>query len=167
MKTKNKSGKILSVSRIITAFFVFTSLSSCDKYIDTPPATKPVEFDVEGISLIRNDRYDCCEIPSEGCNFRIYGKGKYAKEAYVTTVIIYNNPLIENNTFGDNYESPTVDSMPDISGDWGRIDYLSVEPPYAMDVQIETNTDGAERIFIIQLGCCYTYSRILLTQPAE
>lgn len=160
-------GKLLCTAYVMMLCVV---MSSCWKNENEWMKSEAVEFDVEGISVINSERefqHFHGTIPSEGCNFRIYGKGKYAKETYVTTVIIYNNPLIENNTFGDNYESPTADSIPDISGVWGRIDYLSVEPPYAMDVQIEANTDGVERIFIIQLGCCYTYSRIRLIQPAE
>lgn len=160
-------GKLLCTAYVMMLCVV---MSSCWKNENEWMKFEAVEFDVEGISVINSERYFQHfhgTIPSEGCNFRIYGKGEHAKYSFIGRVTVNNEFQIDPVTQENYFQHPTIERIPEISGDWGRIDYLSAEPPYITEVQIAPNNDDKDRIIEIDLGCCYTYSSIELTQPSE
>ncbi len=149
-----------SVLTFIFALCIF--ISSCDKdensnlvgdYYD------PVEYDIEGIELRRVSEVSIHgDIPPEGARFVITGKGRNVDLAFIC--------YLKVNGERQSGDAPMDLRVPwyEVSGEWGKVTYLTQEPPYIMEFVISPNDTGNVRKIEMELGHSYWFSHIILTQ---
>lgn len=138
------------------------SLSSCGNQEET---FHTLELDVKGIDLVKEAGVYIGKIDSSALEFTITGKGRYARFAYVTSIMI--DGIIQERP-GDltEDEPPFLDTYPKLEGDWGKISYMTTKPPYTMQFRLNPNREKKNRTFEFQLGFGYWYEIIRITQEA-
>lgn len=143
---------------VILAVFMWSCNSS------EPEKFHQIEFDVDGINLEDTDKGLLGEIPSEGAEFTITGKGKYADMVYVTSIFVDGVPQERE---GNLDEGELLDTYVVLKGDWGEVKYLTTTPPYKMIFNLFPNSSDKTRVYEFQLGFGYWYKTFRINQAGK
>lgn len=153
---------------LILLIFIASICSACGESFEWE-TFNPIELDIDGVELEHSIRDNkgiyTGDIPTGEIHFLVIGTGKYASSAVVAGVTIDGIEQVHENDIPYDSEPPWYERSPILSGDWGKIKYLTEESPYLIEFTILPNENDNERQFEFLFGGAYKNAIIQLRQP--
>ena len=158
--------KFILILQIIVGTILIFFLQSCGgEEIEHP--WYPVDLEITGATVDDHEHFDYdVTIPPSGGKITVKGYGErvdwsYIRKIYDVSVNKYYAPE------DSSQQQPYWGSNSWLTGDWWNVKYIKENPPYEMIINIEPNLSKDERTLIIEYGCCYTVSKLTLTQKGK